>query len=139
MFGKKSSSSAAEPTVIGRGAIIEGTVRASGPMQVDGQIEGTLEVDGQVSVGPNGAVTGELIADDIVVGGRVEGNVTARAHLHIAPGGSVRGDVRYGSLQIERGGLIDGTTGHGQGATESASAPDARPSKVPARPAQAVS
>jgi cytoskeletal protein CcmA (bactofilin family) len=119
MFGnKKTTASAAEPTVIGRGAIIEGTVRATGPIQVDGQIDGTLHVDGQVSVGPHGAVIGELIADEIVIGGRAQGKVTARAHLHVASGGSVRGEVRYGSLQIDRGGVIDGNTGQGQAALE---------------------
>jgi cytoskeletal protein CcmA (bactofilin family) len=114
MFGKKTTANSAEPTVIGRGAIIEGTVRASGPIQVDGQIEGTLQVDGQVSVGPHGAITGELIADEIVIGGRAHGKVSARGHLHVAAGGSVRGEVRYGSLQIDRGGVIDGNTGQGE-------------------------
>ena len=42
MFGKKASRSATEPTVIGRGALIEGNVRASGPLQVDGHIDGVV-------------------------------------------------------------------------------------------------
>jgi len=129
MFGKKPTNRP-EPTVLGRGAVIEGSLRATGPLQVDGQVDGTVQVDGQVSVGPNGVVTGELVADEIVVGGRVEGKVTARAHLHIAPGGSVRGEVRYGSLQVDRGGLLDGTTGQGQGAAETAMVA-ARASKPP--------
>jgi cytoskeletal protein CcmA (bactofilin family) len=118
MFGGKKAANAAEPTVIGRGAVIEGKVRASGPIQIDGHIDGTLLVDGQVSVGPSGAITGEVSADEIVVGGRVEGKLHARTHLHVAPGGSVRGDVRYGTLQIDRGGLIDGTTAQGQASAE---------------------
>jgi cytoskeletal protein CcmA (bactofilin family) len=126
MFGKKAGS-AAEPTVIGRGAVIEGKVRASGPIQIDGHVEGALQVEGQVSVGPSGTVTGELVADDVVVGGRVQGKVFARAHLHVASGGSVRGEVRYGSLQIDRGGVIDGTTAHGQAADEAASAEASAP------------
>lgn len=129
MFGKKAES-AADPTVIGRGAVIEGTVRASGPIQIDGHIQGSLHVDGQVSVGPNGSIDGELVAENIVVGGRVEGKVTARAHLHVAPGGSARGEVRYGSLQIDRGGVIDGTTGQGK------SAPEATTAAAPAQSAK---
>lgn len=115
MFGKKSASarSSSEPTVIGRGAVVEGTIRLTGHVQVDGHIEGRLEVEGQVSVGPNGVINGEVFADELIIGGKVEGKAIARAHLLVASGGSVRGEVRYGSLQIERGGLIDGTTGHG--------------------------
>ena len=127
MFGKKSSSSAssAEPTVIGRGAVVEGTIRLSGHIQIDGHIEGRLEVDGQVSVGPNGSITGEVSADELIIGGKIEGKAIARSHLHVASGGAVRGEVRYGSLQIDRGGLIDGNTGHGQGRDSASKIEDA--------------
>jgi cytoskeletal protein CcmA (bactofilin family) len=134
MFGKKSTSSA-EPTVIGRGAIVEGTIRLSGHIQIDGHIEGKLEVDGQVSVGPNGSINGEVSADELIIGGKVEGKATARAHLHVASGGAVRGEVRYGSLQIDRGGLIDGRTGHGQTAEGGSAARDSEPEERHAPPA----
>ncbi|HEX4352835.1 MAG TPA: polymer-forming cytoskeletal protein [Polyangiales bacterium] len=115
MFGSKTKASATEPTVIGRGTVIEGTVRVSGRVQVDGQIDGSLIAEGHVSVGPSGSIVGEVIADQLAVGGRVEGKVTVREHLHIAPGGSTRGELRYGSLQVDRGGVIDGSTLHGEG------------------------
>ena len=136
MFGKKSPASA-EPTVIGRGAVIEGKVRASGPLQIDGQVDGTLQVDGQVSIGPNGSVTGELTADEVVVGGRVEGRLTARALLHVTSGGHVRGEVRYGALQIDRGGVLDGTTvqGHAADGPRPLSAPPPRPQRASQFPA----
>jgi cytoskeletal protein CcmA (bactofilin family) len=115
MFGSKASSkSTTEPTVIGRGTVIEGTLRVSGRVQVDGQIDGTLIAEGHVSVGPTGSILGEVVADELAVGGRVEGKVTVRNHLHVASQGVTRGDVRYGSLQVERGGVLDGSTAHGE-------------------------
>ncbi len=133
MFGRKSSSAAssAEPTVIGRGAVVEGTIRLSGHIQIDGHIEGKLEVEGQVSVGPNGSITGEVMADELIIGGKVEGKAIARQHLHVASGGAVRGEVRYGSLQIDRGGLIDGNTGHGQGKNSASSVEDTEDDERP--------
>lgn len=112
MFGNKAGK-APQTTVIGRGAVIEGRVRASGRVQVDGELQGTLEVDGQVSVGPSGRVVGEVIADELSVGGSVGGKIRVRAHLHVAEGGVVKGEARYGSLQVDRGGVIDGNTLHG--------------------------
>lgn len=109
MFGSKSE----EPTVIGRGAVIEGTVRVKGRVQVDGRVEGMLEVEGTLSVGPEGRIRGEVIAEDIAVGGEIEGKVTARKHLHVVRTGKVRGEVRYDTLQIDRGALLDGRTLHG--------------------------
>jgi cytoskeletal protein CcmA (bactofilin family) len=115
MFGNKSKGKAStEPTVIGRGTCIEGTIRVSGRVQVDGQIDGTLLAEGPVSVGPSGSIIGEVAAHELAVGGRVEGKVNVREHLHVAPNGVCRGEVRYGSLQVDRGGVLDGSTAHGE-------------------------
>jgi cytoskeletal protein CcmA (bactofilin family) len=143
MFRSKTKANATEPTVIGRGTVIEGTVRVSGRVQVDGQIDGTLIAEGHVSVGPNGSIVGEVVADQLAVGGRVEGKVNVREHLHIAPGGSARGDVRYGTLQVDRGGVIDGSTLHGEAGTPNAelvseSTSESAPPPLPAA-ARAVS
>jgi cytoskeletal protein CcmA (bactofilin family) len=113
MFRSKGPAVSSEPTVIGKGTVIEGTVRVCGRVQVDGQIDGSLIAEGHVSVGPTGSVIGEVVAEELAVGGRVEGKVSVRDHLHVAPGGIARGEVRYGSLQVERGGVIDGSTAHG--------------------------
>jgi cytoskeletal protein CcmA (bactofilin family) len=120
MFGSK----AEEPTVIGRGAVIEGTVRVRGRVQVDGRVDGTLEVEGTLSVGPEGRVRGEVIADDIAVGGEIEGKVTAKKHLHVVRSGKVRGEVRYDTLQIDRGAVLDGRTLHGDEPAAKTAAPD---------------
>ncbi|HEX2676492.1 MAG TPA: polymer-forming cytoskeletal protein [Polyangiales bacterium] len=99
--------------MIGRGTTIEGTVKAQGRIQVDGRIEGTLEVQGEVSIGPSGSVVGTLISDQLAVGGQVQGTVQVRSTLHVLSGGTVRGEIRYDSLQVDRGGVLDGTTQHG--------------------------
>lgn len=119
MFGSKSE----EPTVIGRGAVIEGIVRIRGRVQVDGRVDGTLEVEGTLSVGPEGRIRGEVIAEDIAVGGEIEGKITARKHLHVIRTGKVRGEVRYDTLQIDRGAVLDGRTLHGEEAVVGAKAP----------------
>lgn len=119
MFGSKQAQQA-EPTLIGRGATVEGTIRATGHVQVDGHVDGILDVDGQVSVGPEGRVTGELSASDVAVGGTVEGKVTARGHLHVLATGRIAGDACYETLQVDRGAVIEGRTLHGDDAPESA-------------------
>ena len=114
MFGAKRA--AAEPTVIGQGTAIEGNLRANGRVQIDGHLEGKLEVDGQVSVGPNGSISGEVIADEL-------GDRRARrrqSHRAQAPvrrsQRPVHGELCYGTLQVERGAVIDGRALHGDAA-----------------------
>src|SRR5690349_14629054 len=112
MFNKKQP--ATEPTVIGQGAKIEGNIRISGRVQIDGRIEGCLTVDGLVSVGPTGAISGEVIAEELAVGGRVEGKITVHKHLYVAATGAVCGELCYGTLQVERGAIIDGRALQGE-------------------------
>jgi cytoskeletal protein CcmA (bactofilin family) len=62
-----------------------------------------------VSVGPEGKILGEVTADQLSVGGRVEGTVFARGHLLVLASGVVHGNARYTSLEVERGGVMDGS------------------------------
>jgi cytoskeletal protein CcmA (bactofilin family) len=109
MFGSKRPKAADSAiTVIAAGSVVEGTLRVRGMVQVDGTIDGHLITDGHVSVGPEGRVLGEVTADQLSVGGKVEGTLNAKGHLHVLASGSVRGNARYASLEIERGGVMDG-------------------------------
>lgn len=109
MFGSnKRPKSEGAITVIAAGSVVEGTLRVRGLVQIDGTIDGTLIADGHVSVGPEGAILGEVSADQLSVGGRIEGTLNARGHLHVLSSGAVRGSARYASLEIERGGIMDG-------------------------------
>jgi cytoskeletal protein CcmA (bactofilin family) len=114
MFGNKSRSESAEPTVIGSGTVVEGSIRVGGPIQVDGQIDGALIAEGDAAIGRTGSVLGDVFADDLMIAGRVEGNVTVRDHLHVASGGSMLGEARYGSLQVDRGGVLAGSARTGE-------------------------
>jgi cytoskeletal protein CcmA (bactofilin family) len=102
-----------------------------------------------VSVGPTGSVIGDVMADELAVGGRVEGNVTARKHLYVAATGAVCGELCYGTLQVERGAVLDGRALKGETAAltpakeekkvvvQQASAPEAKKPVAPPMPAGA--
>lgn len=107
MFGKRQQT-AATVTVIAQGSVVEGTLRVRGLIQVDGTVEGTLIAEGHVSVGPEGKIRGEVTADALSIGGRVDGTVLARGHLHVLSSGVVHGDARYTTLEVDRGGVMDG-------------------------------
>jgi cytoskeletal protein CcmA (bactofilin family) len=108
MFGKRQQA-AASITVIAAGSVVEGTLRTRGMVQVDGTIDGALVAEGHVSVGPEGRILGEVTADQLSVGGRIEGTVFARGHLLVLASGVVHGNARYTSLEVERGGVMDGS------------------------------
>ena len=96
-------------TVVAAGAIIAGTMKGEGIIQVEGVVEGEIDLKGAVIVVPGGMVKGPVTADVIRIAGRVEGVVNARDHLFIEKTGSLTGDFTTVSLVVEDGGCINGT------------------------------
>lgn len=115
MFGKKKRGG---PTLIGEGSELEGTLQALEGLQVDGTIEGTIEVQGGMSVGPKGILKGEVRADTAAVAGRVEGRFVVDGHLHLLATGHLEGEISYGTLQVETGGELSGRTAHAAAVAE---------------------
>ena len=110
MFGKRSSNST---TVIGRGARFVGTLELEGPIHIEGNCEGAIRAQGELSIGPQGSVLGEVTGNVVTIAGRVEGTVVANQSLRVLPTGGLKGDVYYGRLQVDSGGIIDGRSHQG--------------------------
>ncbi len=97
-------------TVIGADVVISGSVRVDGPIRLSGVIEGVLIAEGKATIETDGRLVGDVFAEDLSVAGRLEGNASVRERLHVARSGSLSGNVRYGSLQVDRGGILVGST-----------------------------
>jgi len=108
MFKRSAETSTGEPTVIGRGSRVAGTLRVKGRVQIDGEVEGHVFAEGgHVSIGPSGSVVGELSAAELVVGGRIEGTVRVTGLVHVVSGGSAIGMLQYSGIQVDRGGALE--------------------------------
>jgi cytoskeletal protein CcmA (bactofilin family) len=106
MFSKRSDNT----TIIGRGARFNGTLELDGAVHIEGQCEGSIRAKGQLSVGANGSAVGELMGSTVLVAGRVEGTVIANEVLHVLPTGNLKGEAFYQRLQVDGGGVIDGSS-----------------------------
>jgi cytoskeletal protein CcmA (bactofilin family) len=72
-------------------------------------LTGTVTVPGrEVLVGPDGRVSGTLEADTVELQGEGPATLTARTALVVRASGRVTGTVRYGRLEVEPGGLLQG-------------------------------
>lgn len=97
-------------TVIAAGTTIEGDVRTSGKVHVDGEIKGTLRVEGDLAIGPKGKIHGELAGVNVTVAGEVVGKAEVIGLLRVLSGGVVRDDVSYEKLEVQQGGRLLGST-----------------------------
>ena len=101
------SRSAAEG-VIGPQLVVRGRLDGKGDMRIEGVLEGEIELDGSVAIGPDGTVVGPLRAREIEISGEVHGHVQASGGVAIRAGGRVQGDVRARSIAIDDGASLHG-------------------------------
>lgn len=95
-------------TVIAVGASVSGTLRGEGIIQVEGTVEGEIELKGAVIVTPTGLIKGPVTADVIRIAGRIEGGITAKERLLLQKDGSIEGDITTPTLEVEDGGRFNG-------------------------------
>jgi cytoskeletal protein CcmA (bactofilin family) len=64
-------------TMIARGNRFDGTISGSGDIQIDGELQGTVDGTGTVRVTPQGRVDGTVKARVVMVAGTVRGDIVA--------------------------------------------------------------
>jgi cytoskeletal protein CcmA (bactofilin family) len=95
-------------TLIAKGVTVTGAIHGQGVVEVEGTVEGELELVGSVIVSASGHVSGPITADAVRIAGKVQGCVTARDHLWLENTGSVEGDLSAAALVVEDGGRMNG-------------------------------
>jgi len=90
--------------------VVRGEISGSGDLFVDGQVQGKIRIPGaKVTVGPQGRVSSDIEAREIVVRGSVQGSLHGVDRVEIASSGNVRGDVVAPRLVIEEGAEVQGS------------------------------
>jgi cytoskeletal protein CcmA (bactofilin family) len=101
-------------TIIGQQTTIKGDLELQDSVRIDGRLEGnTLALqDSKVSVvvGPSGYVTGNIIANRVVVAGTVLGSIKANEEVDLQATAVVQGDVYCKSLSVVHGTQLIGHT-----------------------------
>lgn len=97
---------AGAPSLISNNLTVTGNMKTEGEIQIDGSIEGDVHC-GALTVGEKASITGEIVADRIIVHGTVSGRIRAR-QVQLATTAHVIGDVYHDTLAIEAGAFLEG-------------------------------
>jgi cytoskeletal protein CcmA (bactofilin family) len=87
--------------------LITGTLKTTGSIQIEGQIDGNIHAH-LLTVGADATIKGEIIADDVVINGRVVGCVRG-LKVRLAPTAHVEGDIIHKIIAIESGAYFEGS------------------------------
>ena len=96
--------------IVGPEINLAGEITACDRLVVEGSVQVTLNQTRAIEITETGRFTnGRAEVDEAEIGGIYEGALTVRGRLLIRATGRVAGTVRYGELEIERGGQLSGT------------------------------
>jgi cytoskeletal protein CcmA (bactofilin family) len=96
--------------IVGPDINLSGEITACDRLVVEGSVQVTLNRTRAIEIAETGRFTnGKAEVEDAEIAGVYEGSLTVRKRLLIRATGRVSGTVRYGELEIERGGRLAGT------------------------------
>lgn len=117
MFGRKQGGYNNHiDTLIGVDTVIEGNVKFTGGIRLDGQVRGNITAEpGKPStlvVSEQGQVHGEVKVTHLVINGTINGPIHASEYLELQSKAKLVGDVHYQTLEIHLGAVVDGRLMH---------------------------
>lgn len=105
------SSPEGKKLIVGREIQLSGNISACDKLVVEGRVEAELEDCRQIEIASTGTFKGSAAIDMAEISGHFEGTLTARDILIVRSTGRITGTVRFGKLEIERGGEVVGDIG----------------------------
>jgi cytoskeletal protein CcmA (bactofilin family) len=100
---------AASTAAIGPSMYIKGEIRLREELLVDGDVEGHLESESLLTVGPNGKVRANIKAREVVIFGSVRGDVEVTDKIAIRGQGSLIGNIKSAGISIDDGAYFKGS------------------------------
>ncbi len=89
---------------IGESIVIKGELTGSEDLQIDGTVEGTIDLrQHQLTIGPGGRINAAVSAKSVVIVGRIAGDITAAERIEIRSEGTVEGDLTAPVVGIAEG------------------------------------
>ncbi|MGO4703816.1 bactofilin family protein [Dyella sp. 2RAB6] len=133
---RTSSSTSHDTSLIARGTVIQGDLRFSGALHLDGRIEGAVLGEGPDAVftlSESGQVQGDIRVPHAIINGQVQGDIHIEERLELAPQARIHGDVHYKTLEMAAGAQVNGRMSHRTGeAPRELPAPESLGEAIPA-------
>lgn len=96
--------------VLANGIEINGSIRFSNDMIIDGKVEGEIISEkGRVTIGENAHVIGDVSAGEVKIFGRVEGKISSE-RCELKSNSKLDGDIKTKNLSMEEGASLSGRT-----------------------------
>lgn len=112
-MAKPNENVSASVNIIGAGTTIDGEVKSSGDIRIDGTINGSVISKAKVVVGSTGKVEGDVSCQNADIFGLIKGKTTVSELLFLKSSANINGDIITSKLVVEAGASFTGSCNMG--------------------------
>jgi cytoskeletal protein CcmA (bactofilin family) len=95
---------------LGKDTRFEGKLRFQGTMRIDGHFKGEASAQGNLIVGEDALIEGDLKVSYASISGEVHGNIVAEQRVDLRAPSKVFGNIQSPAVVMEEGVIFEGTT-----------------------------
>ncbi len=107
--GRTVSPSTQSGGLLSRGVKIKGTVKFTNELLIDGEVEGTIDSTGSLTIGEHASIKGEIKSKSVKVRGTVEGDIVASERCELQAGCTLHGDIVAPRLVVDENATFCGS------------------------------
>ena len=115
----------APPSVLSSDLTVKGNLKTAGDIQIEGTVNGDIRAH-LLTIGEGATVSGECLADDVIVNGRVIGRVRG-LKVRLTSTARVEGDIIHKTIAIESGAHFEGSVQRQDDPLSSSAKPATKP------------
>jgi cytoskeletal protein CcmA (bactofilin family) len=94
---------------IGKAVRVEGKIVSNEDLTIDGEVVGSVELDGQrLVVGQGASIKADVNAKVVTISGTITGNVSATEKIDLQATGTVDGDLKAPRFAMAEGATVKG-------------------------------
>lgn len=111
MFGLAKKKPPPIRSLLGEGVVVKGDICFEEGLRIDGEVHGNVEAaEGRsiLVISEKARVLGKVRASHVIINGEVHGPVHSDELLELQPKARIEGDVRYQTLEMHPGALVEG-------------------------------
>jgi cytoskeletal protein CcmA (bactofilin family) len=101
--------------ILSRGVSIKGSVKFLNELLIDGEVEGTIDSIGTLTIGEHARICGEIRTKSVKVRGTVEGNIVVTERCELQASCTLRGDIEAPRLVVNENATFLGSAKVGTG------------------------
>ena len=94
---------------LAEGTILKGEIKAEEDFRIDGVVEGIINCNGKIVIGPKGSVSGQINCINAELLGTLQGTIKTTEALVLKSTGVYSGDAYATTMEIEPGAIFNGT------------------------------